>query len=93
MLVGVVEGDLAGTDRAHERGRRVGVAERALEPVNVLRGQLPCRASSTGPTQLENTRWAIAGVLNSRMARLGKSATSSAWNSQRPSNPEKRSLT
>ena len=49
--------------------------------------------SSTGPTQLENTRWAIAGVLNSRIARLGKSATSSAWNSERPAKPENRSLT
>ena len=49
--------------------------------------------SSTGPTQLEKTTCAIDGVLNRRMASSGKSATSSAWNSERPSKPEKRSLT
>ena len=46
----------------------------------------------TSSTQLENTRCAIAGVLNRRIARFGKSATSSAWNSARPSKPVKRSL-
>ena len=49
--------------------------------------------SSTGPTQLENTMCAIDGVWNSRIARSGKSAASSAWNSERPSKPEKWSLT